>query len=72
MCRQRRGSALDTQRNSGLRPIAVFVTISVIFLGNSGESLFRDPDGPRIANPLPNLLEEEVGGERFALYRIKK
>ena len=28
--------------------------------------------GPRIPNPLPDLLEEEVGGERFALYRIKK
>jgi hypothetical protein len=25
-------------------PIAVFVTISVIFLSNTGESLFRDPD----------------------------
>ena len=53
-------------------PIAVFVTISVIFLGNSGKSLFRDPDGPRIPNPLPELLEEAAGGERLALYRIKK
>jgi hypothetical protein len=28
--------------------------------------------GRRIPNPLPDLLEEAVGGERFALYRIKK
>ena len=28
--------------------------------------------GPRIPNPLPELLEEAAGGERFALYRIKK
>jgi hypothetical protein len=28
--------------------------------------------GPRIPNPLPELLEEAAGGERFALYRIKQ
>jgi len=28
--------------------------------------------GPRTPNPLPELLEEAAGGERFALYRIKK
>jgi hypothetical protein len=28
--------------------------------------------GPRVANPLPGLLEEMSAGQRFVLYRIKK
>jgi hypothetical protein len=64
----------------GLMPVRVLVTIAA---GEAPSDVppfvrtwYRDYTylyllGPRVANPLPNLLEELDGSERFVLYRIR-